>query len=400
MQVATTALLGLVLFLTPWTGAVVLGVSLPAVAQGLIALFLAGAVALPTGRLCGSSRVWQVAVLFAVVVAVQGALVDNGDAYSAAKQLVLSLLVFASLVVVGLGREQWRVVTACLTGGCLVAIALGAMGMQDVTPQGADVTLRASVEGINTNHIAYCCVAAISMLLGGWVTSADSSGRNTVWQTVYVVFLVGVLCLGIAMCATRGAIIGVAGMFCVLTVRGVIKKQLAVCFWMLALFLIAVAALALAPSFLTRFQEMHDTRRLEAWTAAWDLFLEAPLVGVGPGQFPTASGLGIFPHNGVLGILAEGGLIGLSLYLGIMVMVFSGRVPGNYAWARALIGCGLLPVVLTGVWERNVVLFSVLALVQSDFGRTRTPRVGLRARLAIGRRNRALHARKGYRVYG
>jgi len=101
--------------------------------------------------------------------------------------------------------------------------------------------------------------------------------------------------------------------------------------WALPLGALAVWA-AMPPEIMRRIssipQELRGgnlNQRLNIWSAGWDAFKEAPVLGHGAGSFVTASGLSPIDtaHNTALSILVEMGVAGLILAL--LVLIFATR---------------------------------------------------------------------------
>jgi hypothetical protein len=95
---------------------------------------------------------------------------------------------------------------------------------------------------------------------------------------------------------------------------------------------VAVGAILLVPTFVTRMLS-GDAGRIELWSAAWSMFTSSPLVGVGPGAWPSLraftpisdDNLAVLAtsHNSILQVLAESGVIGL-LAAGWFVVTVAG----------------------------------------------------------------------------
>lgn len=135
--------------------------------------------------------------------------------------------------------------------------------------------------------------------------------------------------------ATRGAwiaVLVVAGLFVLLNLRAHKKAAVALCVFTV----ICAGAAYHVPSLHSRAVTVADisagganTERLLLWQNAWRMFLDHPLVGVGPGNFKDIH-LGRYitaeskeklghAHNNFLHILAENGIIG---FAGFIVMFF------------------------------------------------------------------------------
>ena len=103
---------------------------------------------------------------------------------------------------------------------------------------------------------------------------------------------------------------------------------------------LAIGVVLLVPTFVSRMLS-GDAGRIELWTAAWSMFTSSPIVGVGPGAWPSLraftpisdDNLAVLAtsHNSILQVLAESGVIGLLAAAWIVVTV------ARVGW-RAVIG--------------------------------------------------------------
>lgn len=124
--------------------------------------------------------------------------------------------------------------------------------------------------------------------------------------------------------------------------------------------------------------------RLDIWRGGIALFREAPVLGVGAGNFaivgptvsgmprrPSAAGPGPVAHNVFLGLAAELGTIGLGIFLWFLLAAVTraralaaGRSPKAGAMLLALSACALIGLSLS--WEYSKIVYvvagSVLAL--------------------------------------
>jgi hypothetical protein len=108
--------------------------------------------------------------------------------------------------------------------------------------------------------------------------------------------------------------------------------------------------------------------RLELWSGAWQMFLSAPLLGAGVGQFawyhflhqaageaPAASGLFNHAHNVVLHLMAETGIAGALLIVGAVLVWLADlrRVSLDAAWwwlLSALVVIGIHSMLEYPLW--------------------------------------------------
>jgi len=108
------------------------------------------------------------------------------------------------------------------------------------------------------------------------------------------------------------------------------------------------------------------TSRDVFYELALDVFLQAPLVGVGWGGFPSAAGLadvaGNWPHNLLLELLAETGLAGTAAFLVFMVLILSAffSSPGKLddkTIVVAIFLAGFATSMVGGDWPSQRLLF-------------------------------------------
>lgn len=79
---------------------------------------------------------------------------------------------------------------------------------------------------------------------------------------------------------------------------------------------------AFTPSQSLPVVRMSDTGRLEKWQKAWDLWVENPLLGIGPMHYASIGGenYAAHPHNFYLQLLTEWGIIALFSFLALLVL--------------------------------------------------------------------------------
>ncbi|MEU4420127.1 O-antigen ligase family protein [Actinoplanes sp. NPDC024001] len=105
-------------------------------------------------------------------------------------------------------------------------------------------------------------------------------------------------------------------------------------------------------------QEQYLSDRTSIWAAAWNLFLDHPILGAGLDGFYGEIGVNQmveYPHNYVLGVAGEGGLIGLGLLATSLVL-----------WTRIVHGGGQRPQ-LTGLAVAASVFVSLSSLFSGDY---------------------------------
>jgi O-antigen ligase len=109
--------------------------------------------------------------------------------------------------------------------------------------------------------------------------------------------------------------------------------------------------------------------RFDIWTAGWQAFSKAPLLGTGAGSFVSAAGLSPIDtaHNTVLSILVSGGLCALFLAVAIVVLaalaIFKTHGPLKLALATTLLVWGVAAMVSTVEESRTTwLLIAVIAV--------------------------------------
>jgi O-antigen ligase len=117
-------------------------------------------------------------------------------------------------------------------------------------------------------------------------------------------------------------------------------------------------------------QDESYLNRIRAWKAGGNMFLNNPLTGVGPGQFPNASGsefwqgrvkLWLQPHNLYVQLGAELGLVGIVTWLLFITSVLK----TNLSLRKVLASQPELPAVFR--FFPQACLFSLLALLVSGY---------------------------------
>lgn len=306
------------------------------------------------------------ALLLLLVTLVSTVSGGKATSYSAGKEIILSVLVFLALLNWELSHKQWTFLIICLGTGCSIAIAKGWFGLEEAPWTQSDKVQRASLEAINTNHVAYACVACLSLIIAFWATPRVAKSDRELYYSLIVFGAVGILILGLVITASRGAIVGLAGVVCVLFARAAAKKQFGNLIFAGAATGLTTVAITTSSTVMARFENVGENYiRLDLWPAAWNLFIEKPILGIGVGQFPALSGFEIYPHNGFLSILVELGLVGFLVYAMLVWSVLKRSFRGSLKWIPLIVMSGLLPVIMTGVWERNTIFFVCLAFVAS-----------------------------------
>lgn len=90
------------------------------------------------------------------------------------------------------------------------------------------------------------------------------------------------------------------------------------------------------------------TNRTELWQAAWTLWLNNPIFGVGHGEGSDEMGYGLYAHNTVLVLLSETGLVGLIAFSVFSYLIF--RHAKRLLWGDDHIAAIYLMTALAVYW--------------------------------------------------
>ncbi len=198
-----------------------------------------------------------------------------------------------------------------------LALSLGAMAVLGMLSWVSGSGERLAVLGGGPNvfgrSMAVLSMLSLSAILGG-------RRRRALWMVAAALGAV----LGL-LSGSRGAIVGmmVGGATLVYTKRLPIGRfvkiaaGLVVFAWFIVTF--TDAGQSALHTFEERFlvltlEERHDAGRMDIYLYAWNMALDAPLVGQGLAAFAD-SGFHVYPHNIVLEAFCEGGLIAVVLLL-------------------------------------------------------------------------------------
>lgn len=157
---------------------------------------------------------------------------------------------------------------------------------------------------------------------------------------------------GIVASFSRGALVGLAAVLVVLCVFAFRDPALR------ALRIVAILAVGAAALFIldgavssvfegSRGVSFDEDVRFRLWAAAIDVWLHAPIVGVGLGQFIVSSedllgsAGGVLAHNTYLSVLAEAGIVGSALYAAVPALAVIGLLRRGDTIARLLLSSGV-----------------------------------------------------------
>lgn len=196
---------------------------------------------------------------------------------------------------------------------------------------------------------------------------------------------------GIIASFSRGALVGLAAVLIILCVFAFRDPALR------AVRIVALLAVGVAAVFVldgaassifegSRGVSFDEDVRFRLWAGAVDVWLHAPLTGVGLGQFITSSedllgsAGGVLAHNTYLSILAEGGVVGAALYLAVPVAAVGALLRRGDTVSRLLlasgVGVAVMAVSLNLQNFRPIWLFLALAVAWTAAQRGRDPSAG------------------------
>ncbi|WP_028642308.1 O-antigen ligase family protein [Nocardioides sp. URHA0020] len=294
-----------------------------------VLLVLAWAVRRCRGRLHDGPRspVLMAAMAFVVVLLLATAVHNNGSAGLAVllryAGFLGALFVLADAVRGGLRVErvaQVYVVASALAAACgLLTFALG-----------ADRRVGGPIG--DPNDFAFFLVPAVALGLAVRRTTR----RRWPWDLATVVVLVAILGT-----LSRGALVGLAAMAVVAVVSGMVRLRGAVTLGLAVGAAVGLVALVFPGLVATSLHQkdfvaqQNVSERLQLWTAAADMTVHHPLLGMGPGSFALYHHefLSALPddvnhpldvaHNTWLELSSELGLLGLLAFVALLGVAFA-----------------------------------------------------------------------------
>jgi O-antigen ligase len=234
-----------------------------------------------------------------------------------------------------------------LTAWAFTAAVVGALGVVGALlfergiETGLTMDFRATGTFEDPNAFATYLILSLPLVL----LARHLTGRSLLsWHLVPII-------AGIIASFSRGALVGVACvlvLLCLLAFRDPALRALRI---VAVLGVGATAVLVLDGAASTVFQGSRgvgfgEDVRFRLWEAAVDVFLHAPVTGVGLGQFIVSSrellgsAGGVLAHNTYLSVLAEGGLLGSALLLTVPVVAVIGLVRRGDTAAHLLLASG------------------------------------------------------------
>jgi O-antigen ligase len=230
---------------------------------------------------------------------------------------------------------------------------------------------RASALAYNPNHLAAVMAVAALMLIGLLLDNTRRT-RARAWLLAFLPLPVLMLMIGTS---SRGGLLAfVLGMLLFLVPLAPARRRIvALVLGVFALIALG-AAVARDPMFAARltrtFQERNVGARGDVYRAAWQLFLERPILGWGPVEFLHDLGERLNlpqrdPHSMFFWIVLEGGLVGaLFFFEGVWLCI-------RAAWKSRAGPEGILPLALmvtvivvnaSGSWFAHKTFWVVLAI--------------------------------------
>lgn len=342
----------------------------PGYASRYGAVLLAG---LAVIALAGGARLRRGDVLAVVIVtwalASQFWAVDQETALGSWKDLVGGATIFVAIRLVLDTPAAMRTALLAYLAGCVWAVYR--LTQRDAAESGftlPESATRATLEGVNANHLAYALSVGVILVPLLWMTKRPALlGRLCSYGLVAAIYL-----LGITQTGTRGAVVALAGFvvwWVLWRMKAVRSPRIP---WLVFLAAQVVVVLGLLDErvrpFLTESARETGTLngRLDFWPAARAVFNDNIFFGVGLDGFIARNG-GSAAHNVSLDLGSGLGLVGLvlsGLWLHQVLMVETRAAEPR---RRALIVGGFIvamtPILTSGYWHQSSTFWAAVALV-------------------------------------
>lgn len=260
--------------------------------------------------------------------------------------------------------NAWRLVVWGFIFGACVTMAIA----RPAEEEWGFATERYSIEGLNSNYVAYILAGTVSLVL----IYANRFAASIKVSLLLIGFVMAVA-YTISIFGTRGAMLSV-GLLVIWAVvsRFTGRRVLIGVFVVVGLLLFLVSAglmdlLLLPLDFFGQDRQTGDlSGRLLIWPMARHYISEAPLLGIGVGAFADINQMKIGSHNVILTMMLEGGALGLGLFL---VVIFGSLWPAlsknastNSRFAAGAFLVYWTPIALSGHWELAPASWLILAL--------------------------------------
>lgn len=303
---------------------------------------------------------WRARVAFAATAALlvwtTASYVWSGDPGAVVSAVQNWGIAVAALPVIVTGCQRDRdvlLVAGAFVGGATLAVLIGVASGSTTAPGSAQEAAemaagRLQVGITDPNYLAANIVASLVMITG--LLRVESLRR---WR-VPLLLAVPVLLYGLVATQSRGGMLAVltAAALAVFLLREYRTRILAA----VGALLVGIALfLVLQPRALERITQSDSsgTGRTDLWAAAWAVWQDAPLIGVGAGNFPSAKSayadqigfverpellldMPMVAHDVWLQALAETGLVGLVL----IVSAFGACVGASFVASRRFTQAG------------------------------------------------------------
>lgn len=252
---------------------------------------------------------------------------------------IVCAVVFRDLLL----RRDHRFLTAWAWAAALVGGlgTVGALLYQQGTETGLTMDFRATGTFEDPNAFATYLILSLPIVLAARLLTQRSILS---WHLVPIV-------AGIIASFSRGALVGLAPVLVLLCILALRDRALRALRIVIVAAVVATAVLVLDGAVSSVFQGSRgvgfgEDIRFRLWAAAIDVFVHAPVTGVGIGQFIVSSedllgsAGGVLAHNTYLSVLAEGGLVGAALLLAIPLLAIAGLLRRGGTVSHLLLASG------------------------------------------------------------
>ncbi|MFG1884820.1 O-antigen ligase family protein [Micromonospora sp. NPDC049102] len=260
--------------------------------------------------------------------------------------------------------SHFALVGCAYLGGCVWAAVEVVSSARGVDPTIDPALIRVGIGAVNPNYTAYSLVTGVVVAVA--VARAGGLSRRL---RLAVLAAIPLLAYAVVWNGTRGALMAlvlVAGYL--LAARAAPRVAWTSIAVAAPALLIAIPFGVYGDSRLLWLQEFFARRddnmsgRLYLWALARQVWEGHIWTGIGPGMFPTVTGIGA--HSVPLTIAVELGAVGLALFAALGVAVLVGPA-GSGTVGKCLAGVlvlAWLPILLSGHWELSPAGWLVAAL--------------------------------------
>jgi len=359
-------ILGALAFFAPWAAYTQLGIGLTPVTISSIAIICYWFfVTIATGRLekPDTQTLCVVSILIIAGASYFWSLSPNSW-FLQYYYYLLCYLTFLSTRHFIVSEKAWNIIVVSLIFGSLVGVTMIASVESD---WGVELE-RQTIDGLNSNYVAYVLAGAVSLSL---IYGFKNRKSKIVWPLIFL--FIAIVVYKIALLGTRGAMLSVLLLLAwTLFFRATNRMAVLFIFWsaLIALALVSAGIIDILILGIEAFVGVRDTGdlsgRLLLWPNARNIISEAPFLGIGIGAFPSVSILEIGAHNVFLTMLLELGAVGFIFFACIIFYTLSpGLKRGAPAISRFAAGafiCYWVPIALSGHWELAIASWLILAL--------------------------------------